>query len=227
MGAHLDTRWRGSLVSGCVIFLLCACGRGEGGSSAGAAGAEADAPTPERPIRGVVAGAVDPDRLIRRDGIAHAAAGMTVGDLRAALPAGVSLGSARPYMVDMAAMPVTAGGDTLYMVLIARGEWSRDDAHINLLATADTTFRTMEGIGPGSTLAEAAAIYGAPTLTYSTNDESREYATFPALSPTIRVRVRPANDTDSFAGIYTTAGEYNETTRYNAGVIGMVLVFTR
>lgn len=170
---------------------------------------------------------VDPDRLIRRDGIAHAAAGMTIGDLRAALPPGISLGPPRPYMVDIAGMPVVEDGDTLYLVLIPNGEPSGDAARINLLATTDTTFRTLEGIGPGSTLAEAAARYGDPTLAYSTNDESREYATFPALPPTIRVRVRPTSDTASFAGIYTTAAEYNETTRHDPGFISMVLVFSR
>lgn len=171
---------------------------------------------------------VDPDRLIRRDGIGHAAAGMTLGDLRAALPAGVSLGGARPYMVDIAAMPVVEEGDTLYAVLIPAGESSSDDAHLQLVATTDTSFHTMEGVGPGSTLAEAAAIYGTPTLGYSVNDESREYAAFPALPTTIRFRVRPASDTAAFAGIYTTAGEYNETTRYDpAAEVWMVLVFTR
>ena len=201
----------------------------EGAAAAEPAGGTGRAAAVQRPGgEGAAAVRVDPDRLIRRDGIGHAAAGMTLGDLRAALPTGVSLGRARPYMVDIAAMPVVEEGDTLYAVLIPAGESSGDDAHVHLVATTDTSFRTMEGVGPGSTLAEAAAIYGAPTLGYSVNDESREYATFPALPTTIRFRVRPASDTAAFAGIYTTAGEYNETTRYDpAAVVWMVLVFTR
>lgn len=171
---------------------------------------------------------IDPDRLIRPDGIAHASAGMTIGDLRAALPNGTTLGRARPYMVDIAAMPVVADGDTLYLILIPSGEPSDDDARINLVATTDTTFRTMEGIGPGSTLEQAERAYGMPTLAYSIHDESREYATFPDLHRDIRLRVLPPSDTAAFAGIYTTAGEYNETRHYHPlARIAMVIVYTR
>lgn len=228
MDAPLGRRGRGPAFRHWVIAMAVACGPGNDGRPAGdAAEAEAESAAAEPAVQDSVGRDVDPDRLIRRDGIAQAAAGMRIADLRAALPEGVSLGLARPYMVDIAAMPVIEGSDTLYMVLIPSGEPSSDDARIHLVATTDTTFRTMEGVGPGSTLADAAEVYGPATLAYSTNDESREYATFPTLPTTIRFRVRPTSDTAAFAGIYTSAGEYNETTRYHPGSISMVLVFTR
>jgi hypothetical protein len=171
---------------------------------------------------------IEREALIRADGIAHARSGMTIGELRAALPADTRLGTLAPFMVDIDAMPVVRGADTLYYVLIVAGEQSSDDATVNIVATMNESFRTAEGIGPASTLAEAAAAYGAPTLSYNTNDESREYASFPRLPESIRVRVAPASDMSAFAGMYDTQGEHNETSRYNpAARVMMVLVGTR
>ena len=164
---------------------------------------------------------------IRADGIGHVSPGMTIGELRAALPAGIELGPPEPYMVDVDAMPVVAGDDTLYVVLIVAGEPFDDKARINLVATMNTTLRTAEGIGPGSTLAAAATAYGSPTLSYSTYDESREYASFPQLPQTIRFRVQPAADSAMFAGAYDSDGEYNETGRFDPDAViwlAMVLI---
>lgn len=194
---------------------LLASGTDEGASNTGESANDDD-------------GAVDPDRLIRTDGIAHAAAGMTIGELRAALPQGTTLGPASAYMVDIDAMPVVQNGDTLYLVLIPAGEPTGNSARISLLATTNTTFRTVENVGPGTSLGDAAAAYGPPTIAYNINDESREYATFPDLPPTVRMRVQPGSDNAAFAGIYTTAGEYNETSRYDpAARITMVIVLAR
>ena len=168
---------------------------------------------------------IERDALIRADGIAHVRSGMTIGALRDSLPADTRLGTLAPFMVDIDAMSVVRDADTLYYVLIVAGEPSRDDAAVNTVATMNESFRTAEGIGPGSTLAEAAAAYGAPTLSYNTNDESREYASFPRLPESIRVRVAPASDTSPFAGMYDTQGEHNETSRYDpAARVMMVLV---
>jgi hypothetical protein len=165
--------------------------------------------------------------MIRQDGIGAARAGMTIGQLRAALPPEQELGQPEPYMVDIDGMPVVEGTDTLYHVLIVSGESSADDAAINLVATSDTKFQTVEGIGPGSTLAEAAAAYGPPTLSYNTNDESREYAVHPRAPKRLRFRVGP-DSTSVFAGIYADGGEYVETTRYHPDArIRMVMIHMR
>ena len=165
---------------------------------------------------------------IRPDGIGEARIGMTIGELRAALFPGVVLGELAPFMVDIDAMPVVQDGDTLYHVLIPSGESRSDDARIELLATTSELLRTAEGVGPGVPLAQAAAIYGTPTLSYSTNDESREYATFPALPPGIRVRVAPPDASHAMAGIYDTQEEYNTTQRYRPNaVVSMVLVMAQ
>jgi hypothetical protein len=161
--------------------------------------------------------------LIRHDGMGVAKAGMKIGELRAALPAGTTLGAAEAFMVDVQGLPVVRGADTLFYVLAVTGEPVGDDAPITLLATRNPAFRTAEGIGPGTTLAEAAARYGAPTLSYSTADESREYAAF-ARYPHQNVRFRVGAG-DGTAGVYSTEEEYNETTKFDGSArISQVMI---
>jgi hypothetical protein len=104
------------------------------------------------------------DRLIRPDGTGHARAGVTIGQLRRRLPAGFTLHAPAPFMVDVHGMPVVSGADTLYYVLVVAGEPSADDAAIEFVATLNDQFRTDAGVGPGTTLADAASAYGEPTL---------------------------------------------------------------
>ncbi len=167
-----------------------------------------------------------PAPLIRPDGIGEARAGMKIGELRAALPAGTTLGAAEPYMVDILGLPVVRGADTLYYVLAVAGEPVGDDAPVTLLATQSPAFRTAEGIGPGTTLDVAAARYGAPTLSYSTADESREYAAF-AGYPHRNVRFR-VSGREGMAGVYSTEEEYNETAKFDGSArITQVMVSHR
>src|SRR5690606_36262984 len=79
--------------------------------SALAIGCETPAPRPSEAPRDSVVGVLDSARLIRPDGIGHARAGMTIGALRAALPADMTLGDPAPFMVDILAMPVMRASD--------------------------------------------------------------------------------------------------------------------
>lgn len=186
-----------------------------------AADTSAEAATPSAP--GVL-----PQHMIRADGIGSVRAGMTIGALRAALTPDAVLGEPAPYMVDIDGMAVVSGADTLYHILVPAGESTADDAPITLVATTSLLARTADGIGPGVTLADAAAIHGEPTLAYNVDDESREYAVFAGVPASIRLRVAPASASASLAGIYTTQGAYNETSRYDpAARIMMVIVFVR
>lgn len=171
------------------------------------------------------AAVLDSARLIRPDGIAHARVGMTIGALRAALPGDMTLGDPAPFMVDIRAMPVIRAGDSLYYVLVMAGEPADDAAPIGMVATDDTTFRTALGVGPGMTIAAAAAIYGPATISYSTNDESREYVSFAGYqNPTVLFRATPSLE-GGLAGLYATDDEYNTTTTYDPhALIGLVMV---
>ncbi len=171
---------------------------------------------------------LDSARLIRPDGIGHAHAGMTIGALRASLPNGMTIGAPAPFMVDIMAMPVMHGSDSLYYVLAMAGEPTDDAAPIGMVATDDTSFRTALGVGPGMTIAAAAAIYGPATIAYSTSDESREYVTFSGYqNPTVLFRATAALE-GGLAGLYTTEAEYNTTTTFDPhALIGLVMVRLR
>lgn len=213
-----------------LLTALAACQPGAARDAAAppdtAAGAAAeDAPAPAAP-----APAARPaNGLIAPTGIGEARAGMTIGGLRAALPDGTTLGPAAPFLVDVSALPVVRGPDTLYRVLVVAGEPSGDGAPVTLVATRNPNYRTAEGIGPGSTLEEAAAAYGAPTLSYSTDDESREYASFANYPhPGVRFRVDAGSSATGLAGRYATRGEYNTTRDYDPGArISLVMVDLR
>ena len=79
------------------------------------------------------------------------------------------------------------------------------------MITSHPGFRTAEGIGPGTTLGDAAQRSGAPTLSYNVNDESREYASFPGYAAdNVLFRVGPTS-TGALAGSYATQAEANTT----------------
>ena len=205
-----------------LSFLLAACDGGSADTAADAANTTADTTAvPTAPAAPSVA-------MIRADGIGAVTRGMTIGQLRAALPAGTTLSPPRVFMVDINAMTVARGRDTLYHVLIPTGEPSTDDTPINLVGTMNHTFRTANGVGPGTTLADAARIYGPPRLFYNTSDESREYAAFPNAPTGILMRVAPSIEDGVFAGVYQTEGEYNQTMEYDpAATIAFVMVDLR
>jgi hypothetical protein len=212
-----------------LLTALTACQQGarrEGASPPDSTARAATAPPPDTAAR---ADTARPAALISPTGIGEARAGMTIGALRAALPAGTTLGAAAPFMVDISALPVTRGADTLYLVLVVAGEPSDDGAPISTVATRNPAFHTAEGIGPGSTLAEAVAAYGAATVSYSTNDESREYAAFAGYPhPEIHFRVDAGSSATGFAGRYATRGEYNTTRDYDPSArISLVTVDLR
>jgi hypothetical protein len=165
--------------------------------------------------------------VITADGIGAARRGMTVGEVRAALPAGSAIGSLDElFMVDLSALPVVAGTDTLYHLVFVHGDPVSDTTHVQMVVTTHPRVTTPEGVGPGSTVEEAASRYGQPTLSYNTNDESREYAKFPNYSAgNVWFRLKPGDGDAFFVGKYGTDGEYNETTTFDpAGRILMVMV---
>jgi hypothetical protein len=221
--------YRAALIAAVACLVLAACGesRPRGAAlaedSAAEPSAAADAPATALADQSPP---IDADHLIAPDGIGRVRAGMTFGELRARLGGDLVLGPPGVFMVDLDGLPVVAGADTLYHVLVESGTVPGDDEAVTLVATQHSAVRTAEGVGPGSTLAESARAYGAPTISFSVNDESREYARFPGYDrSTVRFRVFPASGSTSLVGRYTTQGEYNETTVFDpAARIGLVIV---
>lgn len=113
--------------------------------------------------------------------------------------------------VDQVLYEVSRDGE----VRLHAGWLSGEPTTISLIVTENTLYRTAEDIGPGSTIDEAAEVYGNPTLNYSFSDEGREYAEFPnAPSPRISFRVGNAGE---LSGIYSTQDEFNETNEWRPG----------
>lgn len=176
------------------------------------------------PVASVTSLTIDPD------GIGDATVGMTLGQLRSHLAPTAAIGDPSDrFMVDVTALPVVEGPDTLYHLLFPVGTPVEENTPLELVATTHPRARTVDGVGPGTTLQAAAEPYGPPTLSYSVYDESREYARFPEQpSDKVRFRVAPAPGLSSLAGTYTTDAEYNETTVFDPEArIFMVLVRLR
>lgn len=90
---------------------------------------------------------------------------------------------------------------------------------VTFLRTTNPRYRTVEGIGPGSLLADAVSAYGPVTLTYDPKYAEREYATFGEAPenmkffPARRIGTGPV-------GLYPSRGRYTPvTTQYTDDAI--------
>ena len=163
--------------------------------------------------------------------IGPAQLGMTLGELRQSL-GDLTLGEPQAWRSDFDGLPVLDGGEVLFYVVYGNYQPMTDSDAIEYLVTEHSNVKTPEGIGPGSTIAEAAAVYGAPTLGYHIESHSREglqFADLPwsdySFEPTVL-----AGD-DFFAGIYDATEEqvvYQETHEYREdGIIDSISIDTR
>lgn len=126
--------------------------------------------------------------------------GMTLGDLKAALPE-ATFEVQSPFMVDFDAIAVSQNGEVQFYILYLAGDTFDDNAIIQGMLTENPAYRTAEGIGPGSPIAEAEAAYGNATLAYNTENESREY---------VRFEQHPAGNLAFGTGSGAEAGVYPE-----------------
>lgn len=215
---------------GAVILTACA---GEGGEVAEKPGAVSDtvgpSPATSSPAASSPAAPSDSKPTITPDGIGAAQAGRTLAEIRASLEPGWRLGEIDSFfMVDLAAIPVIHGLDTLYHLVYPADEEPADTTVPLLVVTDHPRVRTAEGVGPGTSLAEAAAAWGAPRLSYSVHDEMREYARFPRYTHAhVHFRLAPG-EREFLVGRYEPGVEYGETDTYDeGGHIMMVMIELR
>lgn len=206
-----------------ILLIAGACGAGSAPDHQSEADTTVQVPAVDAAARGLQPG---DDVLIEEDGIGVARRGLTVGELRRALPPEFSVGELDQYfMVDVSAVPVIAGTDTLYHLLFLGLDVLEDSMRLELVATLNERARTPDGLGPGVTLAEAADRCGPLTLTYSVYDESREYVVCPTAPGNVIFRTNFFSGDEMFAGVYSTDDEYNTTTIYDpAARITLVMV---
>jgi hypothetical protein len=167
--------------------------------------------------------------LISETGIGEAQLGMTLGELKAKLGDSVQFDQDQPLMVDLNAIPVLKGTEIQYYILHWSSEPFTDSSPIEMLLTQNPKYRTTEGVGVGTLVGEAEAIYGEATLSYNLENESREYVNFVNFpAPNISFRVN--SNAENFAGIYEEDREssYQETGEFrDDAVINSAMVIQR
>lgn len=150
------------------------------------------------------------EATITAEGIGDAVIGSTVGELEGQMGDDWSFIEADNVLVDLSGFAVREFGETRFYALGGSGS-----DRLSLFLVTEPGVTTAEGIGVGSTLAEAVTVYGEATLGYSTDNEGREFASF-ANGPEGRVNFRTGSAGDT-AGIYadSNASGFVETTDFD------------
>lgn len=163
--------------------------------------------------------------LISDTRIGTAQLGMTFQQLQEKLGASAQFKVVSPFLVDFDAIAVSKSGQIQYYIIYPSGTTFTDSSVIELLLTDNPNYRTVEGVGVGTTLQEAQKIYGKAILSYNTQAESREMVRFTNYSSQ-NITFLPQRNTDDFVGIYPPSStEYHETTEFNdSAIIGAIFV---
>jgi hypothetical protein len=171
-------------------------------------------PSPTTSSPTPIAAAEPENRLISAEGIGVARLGMTLGELKQQLGPSAELVVQSPFIVDFDAIAVRQEGEVQFYILYLANQPLTDQDVIQGLLTENSAYQTAEKVGPGTSVADAEAAYGAVTLSYNTENESREYARF-ANQPAGNLSFGTGNGNAEAAGIYSSPTQsYNETKQF-------------
>jgi hypothetical protein len=154
---------------------------------------------------------------------------MRLGQLKQLLAGKAEFKIQSPFIVDFDAIAVSQGGEEQFYILYPAQSPLADADVIEALVTDNPKYRTAEGVGPGTLIQQAEAVYGDATLSYSTLNESREYVKFANLtSKAIAFRAK-APQGEQFAGIYPSSQTESKQTKnfQKTASIGLVEVYCR
>jgi hypothetical protein len=169
------------------------------------------------------------DFTISANSIGAARVGMTLGQLKQLLAGKAEFTVKSPFIVDFDAIAVSQGGTDQYYILYPAGSPLADSDIIEALVTDNPNYRTAEGVGAGTLLEQAEAVYGDATLSYNTALESREYVKFAKHpSEAISFRIKPSQE-QPLVGIYPSSNtELKQTKEFQKmATIGFVEVYCR
>ena len=151
--------------------------------------------------------------------IGAAKVGMTFGELKKALGSTALFKVESPFMVDFDAVAVSESGKVQYRIIYAARTKLKDSDVIELLMTDNSSYKTVQGVGPSMTLKQAEAIYGKATLSYNVDNESREGVVF-ATQPTRKIMFVPKAEGKQFAGVYGPGkGGFYQTNKYQQNAV--------
>ncbi len=166
-------------------------------------------------------GALTPseNQLITNKNVGVAKLGMTLGELKEVLGEGAKF---EPVLLGIDAgegMKVIQDGNVQYLLGFADGnQLGTANSRITMITVENPSYRTADGVGPGTPVKKAVTAYGEATLSYNWNNEGREYIKFArglGADKAVLIRSNQLIKTD-FAGIYPdTNAEFNETKKYH------------
>lgn len=168
---------------------------------------------------------VNPARLISASGIGPVRLGMTLAQAKQAMGANVRWDNVPNLMVDFGAIAVKSGSTVLFYVVHEADHPLRDRDPVTILMTRNPAYKTIEGVGPNTPIAQAAQAYGPATLSFNWDDEGREYVKFANQPSALTFRTR--GEPNNFDGRYaSTQGDaFHSTTTYRpTAAIGAVWV---
>ena len=150
--------------------------------------------------------------------VASAEIGSTIDQLTEQLGSDYTVGDEVRITVDFSGHVVSRDGEVQFRAVKA----NEPGDELSLFIINNDDFATAEGVGPGTTIADAEAIYGEATLNWNADNEGREFVSF-ENQPEGRIQFR----TPGIAG--TNVGEYAdgefETNDYDPdGVIAAVWI---
>lgn len=219
---HPSMGWAGLLAAAVVLGACDGNGNGEGSLSAGtttSAGLPSTVPTTSGPPPPTSSTTAPLASLIAADAIGPLRVGMTLGAMKGALGTGWAFSSGDRLMVDFDAISVSRAGETHFLLVYPAHRSPLGDGDVvAILMTEHTRYRTAEGVGAGSRLADAEGTYGEATLSFSFDNEGREGVRF-ERHPFPRVAFRPKSPTGQrHAGVYPQPLDtFNQTTDYEGG----------
>jgi hypothetical protein len=167
----------------------------------------------------------NPAQKITATGIGKAKIGMTYQELKRQLGNGYDF-QVKPSFIDgFEAIVVTRSGKVQYYIPYPAGTKFTNEDRIQHLMTDNPDYRTEKGVGPGTPIGQAASVYGDVTLSFSKENESREFIGFGQQPNGLAFRPKPAKNR-TFAGEYPESNsEYLKTRKYDAkAAIGQITV---
>lgn len=156
------------------------------------------------------------NQLITNQNIGPVKLGMTLAQLKQVLGEEAKFAPTSLGVDAGAGIKVIQEGTLQYVLGFSAEKQPTDNSVINSITVVNPDYRTNTGVGPGTPLKQAVAIYGPATLSYNWNNEGREFIEFEQkLGLGILIRSNQWTITD-FAGIYPdTKAEFNETQQYH------------
>ncbi len=167
----------------------------------------------------------NPAQKITSNGIGVAKIGMTFEELKQQLGAGYDFNVKTSFMDGFEAIAVTRSGKVQYYIPYPAGTKFTNEDRIQHLMTDNPDYRTEKGVGAGTPIKQAVSAYGGATLSFSKENESREFIGFVRQPNGLAFRPKPVKNR-SFVGQYPESNdEYLKTQKYDVkAAIGQISV---